>query len=101
MPGPLALDREAIGELCRKYGVRSLVVFGSAVTEHFDDSRSDVDFLVEFADNLTSRFDAYFGLKEGLEALLGRPVDLIMPGALGNPYFAASVFRHSEELYAA
>lgn len=59
MPVPLALDREAIGELWRKYGVRSLLVFGSALSERFDDTRSDVDFLVEFADDLTSRFDAY------------------------------------------
>lgn len=101
MTGPLALDREAIGELCRKYGVQSLAVFGSALSERFDATRSDVDFLVEFADDLDSRFDAYFGLKEGLENLLGRPVDLVMPGALDNPYFAASVLRHSEKLYAA
>ena len=101
MTGPLTLDREAIGGLCRQHGVRSLVVFGSALSEQFDDTRSDVDFLVEFADDLTSRFDAYFGLKEGLEVLLGRPVDLVMRGALDNPYFAASVLRNSEELYAA
>jgi len=53
MTGPLAVDREAIGELCQKHGVRSLVVFDSALTEHFDDTRSDVDFLVEFADDQT------------------------------------------------
>jgi uncharacterized protein len=101
MSGPLALDRDAIGDLCRRHGVRRLRLFGSAVSEQFDDSRSDVDFLVEFADDLPSRFDAYFGLKEGLEDLLGRPVDLVMPGALKNPYFAASALRRSEELYAA
>jgi uncharacterized protein len=101
VPRPLTLDREAIGELCRNDGVRSLVVFGSAITAHFDPSRSDVDFLVEFADDLTSGFDAYFNLKEGLEALLGRPVDLVMSAALENPYFAACILRHSEELYAA
>jgi uncharacterized protein len=101
MSGRLVLDREAISRLCRKYGVRRLLVFGSAVTEQFDDTRSDVDFLVEFADDLPSRFDAYFGLKEELEDLLGRPVDLVMPGALDNPYFAASALRRSEELYAA
>lgn len=98
MPGPLALDRQAIGHLCGKYGIRRLVLFGSAVTDNFDDSRSDVDFLVEFADDVTSQFDAYFGLKEALEELLGRPVDLVMPSALDNPYFAASALRHSEEL---
>lgn len=76
-------------------------MFGSAVSQQFDDTLSDVDFLVEFADDITSRFDAYFGLKEGLEVLLGRPVDLVMPGALDNPHFAASVRRSSEEVYAA
>jgi predicted nucleotidyltransferase len=101
MPGPLVLDREAIGELCRRYGVRSLVLFGSALTNHFDQSRSDVDFLVEFAHDLPNKFDAYFGLKESLEELLGRPVDLVMSKALENPYFAASALRHTEELYAA
>jgi len=101
MTGPLTLDREAIGGLCRAHGVRRLVVFGSALGEKFDETHSDVDFLVEFPDDITSRFDAYFGLKEGLEVLLGRPVDLVMPGALDNPYFAASVRRNSEEVYAA
>lgn len=76
-------------------------MFGSAATDHYDESRSDVDFLVEFADDVVSRFDAYFGLKEALEDLHGRPVDRVMPGALDNPYFAASALRHSEELYAA
>lgn len=101
MPGPLALDREVIGEVCRRHGVRSLVLFGSAVTEQFDESRSDVDFLVDFKDDLPSRFDAYFGLKEELEDMLSRPVDLVMPSALENPHFAAAILRNSEQLYAA
>ncbi|MDF1606091.1 nucleotidyltransferase domain-containing protein [Nocardioides sp. YIM 152315] len=100
MSGPLVLDREAIGELCRRFGVSRMVVFGSAVTEAFDETASDVDFLVEFADSVESRFDAYFGLKESLEALLGRPVDLVAPAALRNPYFADSVARTGQELYA-
>jgi uncharacterized protein len=101
MSGQLALDQNAIGELCRKYGVRRLVVFGSAVTDRFDEPRSDVDFLVEFGDPPGGRFEAYFGLREGLEALLGHPVDLVAPPALENPYFAASVMKSGRELYAA
>lgn len=101
MSGPLALDRAAISAACKQYGVKRLVVFGSAVTEHFDESTSDVDFLVEFRDDIVNRFDAYFGLKESLEALLGRPVDLVAPAALENPYFAASVEENGRELYAA
>ncbi len=101
MAGPLVLDRAAISAACERCGVRRLVIFGSAVTERFDESTSDIDFLVEFRDDVVNRFDAYFGLKESLEALLGRPVDLVAPAALENPYFAASVEKSGHELYAA
>lgn len=101
MAGPLALDRDAISAVCERYGVKRLIVFGSAVTDRFDESSSDVYFLVEFRGDLASRFDAYFGLKESLETLFGRSVDLISPVALENPYFAASVEENALELYAA
>lgn len=100
MAGPLILDRDAIAALCRQFGVRRLVMFGSALTDGFDEETSDVDFLVTFGE-VDGPFDAYFGFKEAVEALLGRPVDLVDPKALENPYFAESVRRHSEELYAA
>ena len=101
MAGPLVIDRQAIAALCRKYAVRRLLLFGSAGTDHFDEATSDIDFLVEFDDAPVSRFDAYFGLKEDLEALFGRPVDLVSTSAMENPYFAKSVASTSRELYAA
>lgn len=101
MAGPLVFDSDAISAECERYGVKRLVIFGSAVTERFDESTSDVDFLVEFRDDLVNRFDAYFGLKESLEVLLGHPVDLVAPVALDNPYFAAAVRENGQELYAA
>jgi len=101
MAGRLVLDDTAIAAACDRYGVKRLIVFGSAVTERFDETSSDVDFLVQFRDDVADRFDAYFGLKESLEALLGRPVDLVSPVALENPYFAASVEEYGHELYAA
>lgn len=97
----LDLDDNAIASLCRRFGVRRLSVFGSAVAGPFDPARSDVDFLVEFEDGTDELFDAYFGLKEALEQLLERPVDLVMPKSLENPYFAASVERSRRDLYAA
>lgn len=101
MDAGLDLDHHVIAAVCKRFGVRRLSVFGSAVTGDFAPDRSDVDFLVEFDTDLGSRFDAYFGLKEELERILGRPVDLVMPKALDNPYFAASVERSRQELYAA
>lgn len=97
----LVLDREEIAKVCRAHGVQRLRLFGSASGDRFDASRSDVDILVEFAPEVSDVFDAYFGLKEDLERLLRRPVDLVMANAVRNPYFAASAFAHAEELYAA
>ncbi len=70
MSAGLEFDEMAIAAVCRRYRVRRLAVFGSAVTEAFDPDRSDVDFLVEFADGVDELFDAYFGLKEELERLV-------------------------------
>jgi predicted nucleotidyltransferase len=87
--------------LCELYGVTRLDVFGSAVDGGFDAARGDVDFLVELDPPPgMSRFDAYFGLKESLESLLGHPVDLVAPSALANPYFAEAVGRSRESIYA-
>lgn len=95
------LDVETIADLCRRFHVRRLSVFGSATTEKFDPAKSDVDFLVEFEDGADDLLGSYFGLKEELEGLLGRPVDLVMPKSLENPYFAESVKRTRRDLYAA
>ncbi len=102
MIAELVHHRDAVIDLCRRFGVSTLAVFGSAASGDFDPSRSDIDFLVELDPPAgMSRFDAYFGLKDGLEALLGRPVDLVAPAALDNPYFAESVARTRQDLYAA
>lgn len=97
----LTLEQDAIASLCREHGVSRLRLFGSALTERFNPQHSDVDFLVEFDSQTLDVFDAYFGLKEDLEALLGRPVDLVMADAVANPYFAKSALASAEELYAA
>lgn len=98
---PLTWDTEAIADLCRTYGVRRLAVFGSAVTDDFDPENSDVDFYLELLDDVDSKFDAYFGLKESLEEMFSRPVDLVMSKARRNPHFARSLDESAEELYAA
>ncbi|GAB3582211.1 hypothetical protein GCM10027406_24650 [Leifsonia lichenia] len=101
MATAFTLDRDAIALLCRAHGVSSLRLFGSAVNGRFDEEHSDVDFFVEFASGTNDLFDAYFGLKEDLEALLERRVDLVMANAVNNPYFAKSALATAEEFYAA
>lgn len=101
MSSALVLDREAIARACRTHGVRRLRLFGSATSDRFNPGQSDVDVLVEFVPGTPDPFDAYFGLKEDLERLLGRGVDLVMADAVSNPHFAASALAGAEELYAA
>ena len=94
--------REQLERLCARYGVKRLEVFGSVTTRRFDPASSDLDFLVdmEVAPRATLA-DRYFGLLEDLEALFGRPVDLVMTGAIRNPYFLEAIERSRTLLYAA
>lgn len=98
----IAQHRSEIETLCRRFHVARLEVFGSAVRDDFDPERSDVDFLVEFeTGGGFNAFDAYFDLREALMALLGRSVDLVMPGAVRNPYVRAAIETDRTLLYAA
>ena len=91
-----------LAQLCRRYRVVSLSLFGSAARDDFDAERSDFDFLVDFEALPPGRYaDAYFGLLESLERLMGRPVDLVVESAIKNPYFRQSVEQTRALLYAA
>jgi hypothetical protein len=91
-----------VAELCRRFHVRRLDLFGSAVTEDFDPKRSDIDLLVEFDMKAPLRaLEQYFGFKEALEALFGRPVDLVSQRAVRNPYLRRSIEEQRETLFAA
>ncbi len=98
----IASRRRELLELCERFGVRKLEVFGSAAGERFDPSRSDLDFLVDFEPASPREMaDRYFGLLEALEALFGRPIDLVMTAAIKNPYFLQGIEPSRTLLYAA
>jgi len=98
----IALHREELQALCRRFHVQRLDLFGSAARGDFDPARSDFDFVVEFDRSAPQNpFDSYFGLKEGLEALLGRSVDLVELSAVRNPYLKESIEQSRENVYAA
>ena len=94
--------RDRLAELCRRFHVQRLELFGSACAPGFDPVRSDLDFLVEFQGVPEGQHaNCYFGLLEALELMFGRPVDLVEVKALDNPYFLAAIERLREVLYAA
>jgi predicted nucleotidyltransferase len=92
--------RPVIADLCRRLRIKRLDIFGSAITDRFGPD-SDVDVLVEFERDAGDLFDRYFDLKEGLEQILGKDVDVVVEKALKNPYFKASIEHTRKNLYAA
>jgi predicted nucleotidyltransferase len=97
----LKSKQEAIAAACGRHSVARLEAFGSALRSDFVPGKSDVDLLVEFEPlESYALVDAYFGLLDDLRSLLGE-VDLVMVGAVKNPYVARAIEREKQLLYAA
>lgn len=89
-----------VAVICRRHRVARLDVFGSAARHA--EGAADLDLLVEFVDlPAGGHADAYFGLLEDLEALLGRPVDLVMASAIRNRFVRETIERLRIPLHAA
>lgn len=95
--------REELRELCCRFNVERLDMFGSALNEKgFDRERSDIDFLVEFKPMEPVRHaKAYFGLLAALQDMFRRPIDLLETRAVKNPYLLNSVNKTRQQIYAA
>jgi predicted nucleotidyltransferase len=89
--------RQQINTLCQTLRIKELALFGSAVRDDFS-QESDIDVLVTF-EGKTPLFDRYFDLKEGLEQIFGRPVDVVMPAAITNPIFREQVEKERTPVY--
>jgi predicted nucleotidyltransferase len=73
---PIAVSMAEIANLCRRYRIRELSLFGSALRDDFGPD-SDLDLLVEVEPGSRATFITLGQLEEELEALVGRPVDLV------------------------
>lgn len=93
----LPLDR--IADVCRRYGVKELAVFGSAVRGDLGRD-SDIDILVEFKPSARVGILKFSALSEELESLLGRSVDLVTKPGL-KPWVRPNVLREARLVYTA
>jgi predicted nucleotidyltransferase len=92
---------DEVAALSRRAGARRLDTFGSAVRADFDPQSSDLDLLFEFDDVPPAAYaKACFALKEGLESLFGRPVDIVTGSSLANPYFRERILAERQTVYA-
>ncbi len=90
---------DSIVTLCKQHKVEELFMFGSILTQQFNDL-SDIDFLVQFESiDVLDYFDNYMDFKEKLENTLGRPVDLLENQAIRNPIFRKVLDREKRLVY--
>ena len=96
----LEKHQKALTALCQAFRVQRLDLFGSAVSEGFDPERSDLDFVVVFADKTPGTYaDRYLGFAEALENLFQRRVDLVTERSIRNPYFRRAVEATRQPVY--
>ena len=101
MTTKLDLKTKQLQELCKRYNVKELYLFGSATTDNFSED-SDLDFIVKFdRRSFEGAFDQFIDFKQELEQIYGRPVDLYHLKKFRNSIFQQEVERSKELLYAA
>lgn len=90
---------QKIINLCKIHKVKELSLFGSFATDDFNEN-SDIDLLVEFEEiDVLEYFDNFMDLKEKLEILLERSIDLVENQAIRNPVFRRSIDRSKQLIY--
>jgi hypothetical protein len=90
---------DIIRKLCEQHHVSQLAVFGSILTDKYHKD-SDIDFLVDFSNiDLQNYADNYFSLKQALEKIFRRQVDLLENKAINNPYLRQSIDSSKRLLY--
>lgn len=95
----IEIPMEALAEVCRRYHVRELALFGSALRDDFGDD-SDIDILVEYEPEARIGMYEHFDLQVELERIFGRRIDLVSKRGL-NVVIRDDVLLSSQVLYAA
>jgi uncharacterized protein len=99
MNSQVRLDNECLAEFCRKWKIRELSLFGSALRDDFG-PESDLDFLVSFEPKAGWDLWDLVALREDLMSIVHREVDIVVKEALRNPYRRKEILAHREILHA-
>lgn len=96
----IEIPMEKIRAFCEKWKVVEFSLFGSVLRDDFR-SDSDIDVLLSFRENSTWGLYDLVDMKDELQAIFGRKVDLVEKEAIRNPYRRRSMLTEQEVLYAA
>ncbi len=94
------ISENKVAKLCRKWKVTELSLFGSILRDDFGPD-SDVDVLVVFHPDAPWSLWDLMDMKEELEILFGRPVDMVEKEALRNPWRKRRILSTYKVVYAA
>ena len=93
------LDRVLLAAFCRRWRIRELCLFGSALRDDFG-PESDLDFLVSFEPRAGWDLWDLATMREDLMSVVGRNVDVVVKEALRNPYRRKEILAHREVIHA-
>jgi hypothetical protein len=97
----LNFDVQAVHRLCRERGISRLELFGSALGDGFRED-SDVDLLATIRPGIKCGLFEWVAIKEQLEGIFGRPVDLVSRRAVersSNPYRRQAILARTQPIY--
>ena len=95
----IKLPRKGISQLCTKWNVVELALFGSILRDDYS-PESDVDVLVEFHPTASPSLFDLVQMKLDLERVFHRPVDLVEKTSLSNPYRKREILETARVIYA-
>jgi uncharacterized protein len=99
----LEISRERIADFCHRWKITEFALFGSVLRDDFRPD-SDIDVLVTFAPDISWRFYDLVSMKEELETMFGRSVDLIekrLVESSDNYIRRKHILNHMETIYVA
>ena len=91
---------EKLLDFCQRHRLRELSIFGSVLRDDFRPD-SDIDVLIELQPGEMMTIERFLSMRDELEALFGRPIDLVEKPLVRNPYRRSEILRTREVLYAA
>ena len=74
--GPITVDRIALAEICRKWGIGNVALFGSALRQDFT-PQSDIDLLIEYLPGVRHSLFEYGAMHDDFAHVFGREVDVV------------------------
>ena len=96
----IELPTKRIEAFCSKHGVEEFSLFGSVLRDDFLPD-SDVDVMLKFKPGFGFTFENTPEIQDELEAMFGRPVDVIEKGAITNPFRRHAILSSYQVVYAA